>query len=261
MPRALETSLVEWKHVFLRQGHSGRVDLGNFLSGMETPAESPNSPACLYLGNFLSGMETRPGEVQSRGFAALETSLVEWKRHSYLSFALPPQTLETSLVEWKRWLWPSCPRCGGPLGNFLSGMETGRRPRRKAPAPALETSLVEWKLYNLLPVGRFFDTLETSLVEWKPWFSTKWRRTVMSLGNFLSGMETWSIDVRVVRGAETLETSLVEWKHRRIEWLFAQILPLETSLVEWKRDAEEREKKAREALGNFLSGMETRNTP
>ena len=36
-------------------------------------------------------------------------------------------TLETSLVEWKRDCPANLPTTDSPLGNFLSGMETGGR--------------------------------------------------------------------------------------------------------------------------------------
>ena len=76
--------------------------------------------------------------------------------------------------------------------------------------------------------------LETSLVEWKLLSPVVVEAQGLSLGNFLSGMET------LFKGGEgnllhSLETSLVEWK-RRLGGL--RLL-------------------RRIRLGNFLSGMET----
>ena len=74
--------------------------LGNFLSGMETWRLWKIGETV--LGNFLSGMET-PQRQGKRGYAtALETSLVEWKRHKKSGALAPLLPLETSLVEWKR---------------------------------------------------------------------------------------------------------------------------------------------------------------
>ena len=100
----------------------------------------------------------------------------------------------------------------------------------------------------------------------------------MTLGNFLSGMETWH-DLEEERRAIALETSLVEWKHMLLELYYTPPSALETSLVEWKPDMHaprglcfhtletslvewkplvngERREVAGD-LGNFLSGMET----
>ena len=57
--QTLETSLVEWKLHSFAQPPICSTALGNFLSGMETPANPYMEPLVL---------------------AALETSLVEWKR-------------------------------------------------------------------------------------------------------------------------------------------------------------------------------------
>ena len=84
-------------------------------------------PPC--LGNFLSGMETFQA-VASNGFpvAALETSLVEWKRRGGTIMKGYNKALETSLVEWKLENALSGATADMRLGNFLSGMETSVRP-------------------------------------------------------------------------------------------------------------------------------------
>ena len=54
----------------------------------------------------------------------------------------------------------------------------------------LETSLVEWKPSQPSRRAVRWETLETSLVEWKRSISRCLRMVRVSLGNFLSGMET-----------------------------------------------------------------------
>ena len=56
--KALETSLVEWKRNYQPNYAAGVID----------------------LGNFLSGMETNVAKRAWNPFTTLETSLVEWKR-------------------------------------------------------------------------------------------------------------------------------------------------------------------------------------
>ena len=130
-----------------RQTGAAARGLGNFLSGMETPASVP--PACLetpaletslvewkhvYLEEVGQGEEALETSLvewkhQAPSIAvaqpgALETSLVEWK-HIYSVFELGKETaLETSLVEWKPALFSGLLLGGKLLGNFLSGMET-----------------------------------------------------------------------------------------------------------------------------------------
>ena len=79
----------------------------------------------------------------------------------------------------------------------------------------------------------------------------------LSLGNFLSGMETRN--TAAFRGdLHPLETSLVEWKLREILEDEKLNESLETSLVEWKlRCPTSFRRYAPAPLGNFLSGMET----
>ena len=99
------------------------------------------------------------------------------------------------------------------LGNFLSGMETINSEQQRKDDHALETSLVEWKRPCRIGRGSLVYSLETSLVEWKhedrsvimhsrhaletslvEWKPCSLRRLNVSpnsLGNFLSGMETY----------------------------------------------------------------------
>ena len=57
-PQTLETSLVEWKQYKLTGRGQVQIDLGNFLSGMETRFRPQDHIPGGGLGNFLSGMET-----------------------------------------------------------------------------------------------------------------------------------------------------------------------------------------------------------
>ena len=75
--------------------------------------------------------------------------------------------------------------------------------------------------------------LETSLVEWKRRDGLSGRIYGLSLGNFLSGMET-TRDAPSRPFAHALETSLVEWKLQNDAVSKKALLALETSLVEWK---------------------------
>jgi len=101
------------------------------------------------------------------------------------------------------------------------------------------------------------------------------------LGNFLSGMETLALLASGQITAFTLETSLVEWKQIGGPDCYLRSRPLETSLVEWKRGWGVFIPRLRAALetslvewklsghilcdslgsslGNFLSGMETKD--
>ena len=63
-------------------------------------------------------------------------------------------------------------------------------------AVALETSLVEWKLMRADLDNEVLDSLETSLVEWKPVTAEDIQNGYVSLGNFLSGMETEHLEYR-----------------------------------------------------------------
>ena len=91
---------------------------------------------------------------------ALETSLVEWKPPLQTDFFSGVHTLETSLVEWK----PLSPGFratpGGPLGNFLSGMETGIRLQGCHPHQGLGNFLSGME--TQVPVVRDTDAL-------RPW--------------------------------------------------------------------------------------------
>ena len=121
------------------------------------------------------------------------------------------------------------------LGNFLSGMETEGADFVHHPADhALETSLVEWKLSRSESTQKKAVTLETSLVEWKLRFPCKDCAYRISLGNFLSGMETYYGCTARKRSSKALETSLVEWKPMNVDGESAASRALETSLVEWK---------------------------
>ena len=124
-------------------------------------------PPC--LGNFLSGMETFQA-VASNGFpvAALETSLVEWKRRGGTIMNGYNKALETSLVEWKLENALSGATADMRLGNFLSGMETRCEVQHRRERDLL---------------GNFLSGMETFLQ------SGQFIPTV-PLGNFLSGMET-----------------------------------------------------------------------
>ena len=99
---------------------------------------------------------------------------------------------------------------------------------------ALETSLVEWKLPLLWIELAMERSLETSLVEWKRRDGLSGRIYGLSLGNFLSGMET-TRDAPSRPFAHALETSLVEWKLQNDAVSKKALLALETSLVEWKQ--------------------------
>jgi len=79
---------------------------------------------------------------------------------------------------------------------------------------SLETSLVEWKHVARTAPARSGGALETSLVEWKLAIWMCFWYIPVSLGNFLSGMETVGGVVRLQEHL-ALETSLVEWKHEK----------------------------------------------
>ena len=138
LPRALETSLVEWKHA----------------------APCWNWRTSFGLGNFLSGMETTVASFCAIKRITLETSLVEWKQVSEGKYGRVLNSLETSLVEWK----PLSPGFratpGGPLGNFLSGMETGIRLQGCHPHQGLGNFLSGME--TQVPVVRDTDAL-------RPW--------------------------------------------------------------------------------------------
>ena len=112
------------------------------------------------------------------------------------------------------------------------------KPCRKLPhlpfQETLETSLVEWKPASPRARHSAIRPLETSLVEWKRRQRVNVRPRRLSLGNFLSGMETES-------SSPAAPSSI----------------PLETSLVEWKPVAIGVYHAGVRHLGNFLSGMET----
>ena len=77
-------------------------------------------------------------------------------------------TLETSLVEWKRSLRRLTDGPGPLLGNFLSGMETGRTVRPRRSHGRLGNFLSGMETPEDLWDQRYpFSPLETSLVEWK----------------------------------------------------------------------------------------------
>ena len=127
---ALETSLVEWKHLGLEHLPVHKAPLGNFLSGMET-ARSPRPPAArANLGNFLSGMETQKRLGPLHEIDPLETSLVEWKQRSLLDNILGDTVLGNFLSGMETYIGKSRQGSRKCLGNFLSGMETGDRHRR-----------------------------------------------------------------------------------------------------------------------------------
>ena len=89
---------------------------------------------------------------------------------------------------------------------------------------ALETSLVEWKLSRSESTQKKAVTLETSLVEWKLRFPCKDCAYRISLGNFLSGMET-SLHLVQPDPHRPLETSLVEWKPRTFRYASPPAMP------------------------------------
>ena len=180
---------------------------------METSPSGGTMAAEGSLGNFLSGMETAKKPPQTSLPRTLETSLVEWKHGRRDSVGRGGGALETSLVEWK------------PHSGFK-------------PPPAttsLETSLVEWKHWSPNTPSSDRRPLETSLVEWKRRWVISFSQKICRLGNFLSGMETWSPE----------------------QGLFCAVAALETSLVEWKPDPLQHLVDQCNSLGNFLSGMET----
>ena len=79
------------------------------------------------------------------------------------------------------------------------------------PGVTLETSLVEWKqvfflclLKVRMSLGNFLSGMETLEQKCK-------KMHVVTLGNFLSGMET-ELSRETAEITKTLETSLVEWK-------------------------------------------------
>ena len=101
--RALETSLVEWKHAVSLGIAFLAPTLGNFLSGMETcPAPYDARPGRPGLGNFLSGMETTVWGSRRLVATFLGNFLSGMETHFKIS--LHDQSFH--------------------LGNFLSGMET-----------------------------------------------------------------------------------------------------------------------------------------
>ena len=103
---------------------SGRADLGNFLSGMETQIDYDASAAPGALETSLVEWKLGHSTAQSSRERSLETSLVEWKQMMSLTSEDCAHTLETSLVEWKRASMARRMRPRSGLGNFLSGMET-----------------------------------------------------------------------------------------------------------------------------------------
>ena len=77
-----------------------------------------------------------------------------------------------------------------------------------------------------------------------------------SLGNFLSGMETFGA-YRWYAGEATLETSLVEWKLVARGSVASTEACLGNFLSGMETFFSPRERAVRANLGNFLSGMET----
>ena len=121
---------------------------------------------------------------------------------------------------------------------------------------ALETSLVEWKLPLLWIELAMERSLETSLVEWKRRDGLSGRIYGLSLGNFLSGMET-TRDAPSRPFAHALETSLVEWKLQNDAVSKKALLDLGNFLSGMETRTPGRQAENGPALGNFLSGMET----
>ena len=101
---------------------------------------------------------------------------MEWKRVLLLGRGLNGVALETSLVEWKLILSTNTKKRVWPLGNFLSGMETGATP----------------------PFRGRFDRLGNFLSGMETVFVPLLRFAPADLGNFLSGMETRPCSLKIL---------------------------------------------------------------
>ena len=90
----------------------------------------------------------------------------------------------------------------------------------------METTETAKAVLHELSLGNFLSGMETE-------YGTSPRSSCAILGNFLSGMETLLLYILCFILC-TLETSLVEWKHAWLWGRWRATLALETSLVEWK---------------------------
>ena len=93
---ALETSLVEWKHIGAALPDEPQLGLGNFLSGMETAGAGGWGAGPASLGNFLSGMETIFQCVRAISWKCLGNFLSGMETansHTLFSSIMPPWKL------------------------------------------------------------------------------------------------------------------------------------------------------------------------
>ena len=120
--------------------------------------------------------------------------------------------LETSLVEWKRLYGVESENEPEPLGNFLSGMETSPIHAFSFASPLLGNFLSGMETRNTAAFRGDLHPLETSLVEWKP---PRWRGSILTRSTLETSLVEWKLRgiVSSLFSQLALETSLVEWKH------------------------------------------------